>query len=61
MSFDVVSSLSVHFLSHTIDPCGLLKTIYDLLRPGGFLFLSEKDIRFVMHTNAPLPLEYPNC
>src|SRR5262249_14110224 len=42
--FDIVEALSVHVLAHTMRPRGLLSRVLSLLKPGGFLFLDEKDV-----------------
>jgi 2-polyprenyl-3-methyl-5-hydroxy-6-metoxy-1,4-benzoquinol methylase len=42
--FDVIEGLSVHVLAHVMYPRRLLSRILDLLKPGGYLFLDEKDV-----------------
>jgi 2-polyprenyl-3-methyl-5-hydroxy-6-metoxy-1,4-benzoquinol methylase len=42
--FDVIEGLSVHVLAHVMYPRRLLSRIRDLLKPGGYLFLDEKDV-----------------
>ena len=31
------------------------------LKPGGEIIICEKDVRYIVHRDAPMPLEYPNC
>lgn len=42
--FDVITALSIHLLSHSPSPRLLLARIFELLKPGGMLFLDEKDV-----------------
>ena len=42
--FDVITALSIHLLSHSPSPRLLLARIFELLKPGGLLFLDEKDV-----------------
>ncbi len=42
--FDAVNVLGHHVLAHVLSPRVLLERIFDVLRPGGFLFLDEKDV-----------------
>ena len=43
-SFDAVTVLTQHLLSHMLSPRQLLARILAILRPGGYLFLEEKDV-----------------
>ncbi|HUR43925.1 MAG TPA: class I SAM-dependent methyltransferase, partial [Aestuariivirga sp.] len=45
-SFDVVIALSVHLLAHVLSPRDTLEKIRTVLKPGGLLFLDEKDIGY---------------
>jgi SAM-dependent methyltransferase len=55
--FDVVTAFEV--LEHVEDPRGFLQTVFDLLRPGGFLALSvpfrDRWPRFGVHDALDLP------
>jgi SAM-dependent methyltransferase len=59
--FDAVTVLTEHVLAHVLSPSILLRRIFDLLRPGGYLFLDEKDVLrptasctyFVLDTGLP--------
>jgi len=42
--FDVVNILPHHVLAHVLSPRRLLEQIFNVLRPGGFVFLDEKDV-----------------
>lgn len=42
--FDVVNILPHHVLSHVLSPRMLLERIFNVLRPGGYVFLDEKDV-----------------
>ena len=42
--FDVITALSIHLLSHSPSPNKLLHRLRALLKPGGLLFLDEKDV-----------------
>ncbi len=42
--FDVITVLSIHLLSHSPSPSKLLHRLRALLKPGGYLFLDEKDV-----------------
>lgn len=42
--FDAVTALTQHLLSHVLSPRMLLQRIHDVLRPGGYLMLHEKDV-----------------
>jgi SAM-dependent methyltransferase len=42
--FDIIEGLSVHVLAHVMSPRQFLSRILDLLKPGGYLFLDEKDV-----------------
>ena len=59
--FDIVEGLTVHTLAHVLQPRFLLSRIMSLLKPGGFLFLDEKDVfcptadfdDFILDTGRP--------
>lgn len=42
--FDVVNALNHHTLAHVLSPRVLLEHIFMVLKPGGYLFLDEKDV-----------------
>ena len=42
--FDVITALSIHLLSHSPSPSKLLRRLRTLLKPGGYLFIDEKDV-----------------
>jgi len=42
--FDVVTALTIHTMSHMPSPREFLDRLFDVLRPGGYLFLDEKDV-----------------
>ena len=42
--WDAVSVLTEHVLAHVVSPRTLLANIFGVLRPGGYLFLDEKDV-----------------
>lgn len=58
--FDVISSISIHSLSHVPDPLHYLNKIYSMLNPNGVAIFDEKDIEHVSKDAATLPLEHPN-
>jgi 2-polyprenyl-3-methyl-5-hydroxy-6-metoxy-1,4-benzoquinol methylase len=43
-SFDIVTALTIHLLSHLPQPSAFLKSAYRTLVPGGLLILDEKDV-----------------
>ncbi len=43
-SFDAVTALTQHLLAHVLSPRELLTRIFEVLKPGGCLFLQEKDV-----------------
>lgn len=43
-SFDVITGLTFHLLGHLPEPSKFLARAYEILRPGGYLFLDEKNI-----------------
>ncbi len=42
--FDMVNILSHHVLAHVLSPRRLLEQILRALKPGGYIFLDEKDV-----------------
>ncbi len=42
--YDVVNILPHHVLAHVLSPRILLEQIYKSLKPGGYVFLDEKDV-----------------
>ena len=42
--WDAVSVLTEHVLAHVVSPRTFLTRIFAVLRPGGYLFLDEKDV-----------------
>jgi len=43
-SFDVIEGLSDHVAAHVLSVRGFLERLFDRLKPGGYLFIDEKDI-----------------
>ena len=43
-SFDAITALTIHTLGHLPSPSRFVSRIYDLLKPGGYVFLDEKDV-----------------
>lgn len=41
---DAIGMLTIHVLSHAPSPSQLLKDCYERLRPGGWIFMAEKDV-----------------
>ncbi len=41
---DVVNVLNHHVLAHVLSPRLLLEKLFSVLKPGGYLFLDEKDV-----------------
>lgn len=46
--FDIVNILPHHVLAHVLSPRKLLEQVFKALKPGGYVFLDEKD---VLHPN----------
>jgi len=44
--FDVVNILPHHVLAHVLSPRILLEKVYKSLKPGGYVFLDEKDVLY---------------
>ena len=42
--YDVVNILPHHVLAHVLSPRRLLEQIFKALKPGGYIFLDEKDV-----------------
>jgi len=42
--FDAINVLTHHVLAHVLSPRLLLGKIFSVLKPGGYLFLDEKDV-----------------
>ncbi|WP_317706638.1 class I SAM-dependent methyltransferase [Methylomarinovum caldicuralii] len=42
--FDLITGLTVHVLGHLLSPRQFLHQAYEILKPGGWLFLMEKDV-----------------
>ncbi|MCZ6801723.1 MAG: methyltransferase domain-containing protein [Nitrospirae bacterium] len=42
--FDVINILMHHVLAHILSPRTLLEKLFEMLVPGGYLFLDEKDV-----------------
>lgn len=51
--FDAVNVLTHHVLAHVLSPRMLLEKIYQVLKPGGFLFLDEKDVLLPARYKTP--------
>ncbi len=52
-AFDAVSALTIHTLGHLPSPRRFLARLYDLLKPGGYLFMDEKDVLHPVHATGP--------
>ena len=59
--YDVISNITVHILAHTRNPVEFIRQMTKQLKPGGEIIICEKDVRYIVHRDAPMPLEYPNC
>ncbi len=55
--FDIVNILPHHVLAHVLSPHRLLKQIYTALKPGGYVFLDEKDVLHPVRHKKPLALD----
>lgn len=56
-SFDAINVLGHHVLAHVISPRILLNRIYEVLNPGGYLFLDEKDVLLPARHKKQSPLD----
>ena len=52
-SFDAITALTIHTLGHLPSPRRFLTRLYDLLRPGGYLFIDEKDVLHPVYATGP--------
>jgi len=52
-SFDAITALTVHTLGHLPSPRRFLARAFDLLKPGGYLFMDEKDVRHPVRATGP--------
>lgn len=52
-SFDAVSALTIHTLGHLPSPRRFLGRIHELLKPGGYLFVDEKDVLHPVRATGP--------
>ena len=59
--YDVISNLTVHMLAHTRNPVEFMRDMAKHLKDNGEIIMCEKDVRYIIHKNAPMPLEFPNC
>jgi len=55
--FDVVNILPHHVLAHVLSPRRLLKQIFKALKPGGYIFLDEKDVLHPVRHKKQSPLD----
>jgi SAM-dependent methyltransferase len=44
LQFDAITALSDHVLMHVVSPRQFLSKSFEILKPGGYLFLAEKDV-----------------
>jgi SAM-dependent methyltransferase len=51
--FDAVTALTIHTLGHLPSPRAFLDGVRQVLKPGGLLFLDEKDIFHPVNTTGP--------
>ena len=52
-TFDAVTALTIHTLGHLPSPSRFLSRIHDLLRPGGYVFMDEKDVLHPVRATGP--------
>lgn len=52
-SFDIVTALTIHTLGHLPSPRRFLERLYALLKPGGLLFVDEKDVLHPVRATGP--------
>ena len=52
-SFDAITALTIHTLGHLPSPRRFLDRAFDLLKPGGYLFLDEKDVLHPVRATGP--------
>ena len=52
-SFDAVTALTIHTLGHLPSPRRFLARLFDLLKPGGYLFMDEKDVLHPVRATGP--------
>lgn len=52
-TFDAVTALTIHILGHLPSPRRFLSRLYDLLKPGGYLFMDEKDVLHPVRATGP--------
>ena len=55
--FDVVNILPHHVLAHVLSPRVLLEQIFKILKPGGYIFLDEKDVLHPVRHKKQSPLD----
>ncbi len=51
-NFDAVTALTIHTLGHMPSPKAFLKSIFGTLKPGGYLFIDEKDLFYPARTHG---------
>lgn len=55
--FDIVNILPHHVLAHVLSPRRLLEQIFKALKPGGYIFLDEKDVLNPVRHKKQSPLD----
>ena len=52
-TFDAITALTIHTLGHLPSPSRFLARLFDLLKPGGYLFMDEKDVLHPVRATGP--------
>ena len=52
-AFDAITALTIHTLGHLPSPRRFLDRARDLLKPGGYLFVDEKDVLHPVRATGP--------
>ena len=52
-AFDAITALTIHTLGHLPSPRRFLERAFDLLKPGGYVFMDEKDVRYPVRATGP--------
>lgn len=55
--FDAINVLPHHVLAHVLSPRRLLEQMFKVLKPGGYLFLDEKDVLHPVRHKKQSPLD----
>lgn len=57
--FDAISMITTHVAAHVPSPLRLFRAAFDKLKPGGLLFVDEKDVTQIAPRAAMFPFQYP--